>query len=137
MEVNAQLVGISVMLKRLSGSKAIYAIRSCSRRFWCRESCSMLFWMIFQKMKGMSSHTSPTTPRLDLIEPDMDMHNGVIFLGLPTEVVHKVPGKSFGLLCLLAGGENDQVFLLVCSIQYFRRTSTCFDLDVYGELSLA
>lgn len=27
--------------------------------------------------------------RMDLIEPDMDMHNGVIFLGLPTEVVHK------------------------------------------------
>jgi hypothetical protein len=27
---------------------------------------------------------------MDLIEPDMDMHNGVIFLGLPTEVVHKV-----------------------------------------------
>ena len=29
--------------------------------------------------------------RMDLIEPDMDAHNGVIFLGLPTEVVHKVP----------------------------------------------
>ena len=29
-------------------------------------------------------------PRMDLIEPDMDAHNGVIFLGLPTEVVHKV-----------------------------------------------
>lgn len=27
---------------------------------------------------------------MDLIEPDMDSHNGVIFLGLPTEVVHKV-----------------------------------------------
>eukprot|EP00913_Durusdinium_trenchii_P019584 g18411.t1 len=31
---------------------------------------------------------------LDLIEPDMDMHNGVIFLGLPTEVVHKVDFES-------------------------------------------
>lgn len=29
---------------------------------------------------------------MDLIEPDMDSHNGVIFLGLPTEVVHKVGG---------------------------------------------
>lgn len=47
-------------------------------------------------------HKDPTQPKgvrveinaMDLIEPDMDMHNGVIFLGLPTEVVHKVDYES-------------------------------------------
>lgn len=47
-------------------------------------------------------HKDPSHPKgvrveinaLDLIEPDMDMHNGVIFLGLPTEVVHKVDFES-------------------------------------------
>ncbi|CAE7220258.1 Kcnj6, partial [Symbiodinium pilosum] len=47
-------------------------------------------------------HKEPSQPRgvrvevnaMDLIEPDMDMYNGVIFLGLPCEVSHKVDFSS-------------------------------------------
>lgn len=47
-------------------------------------------------------HKDPSQPRgvrvevnaMHLIEPDMDMYNGVIFLGLPAEVSHKVDFNS-------------------------------------------
>lgn len=45
-------------------------------------------------MRHSSSAVSRCELRMDLIEPDMDSHNGVIFLGLPTEVVHKVGGLT-------------------------------------------
>lgn len=87
-EVNAMLGFERLKLWRV----AAYVYTSCQVYVW--------MWFRWHDFSHQQYHAQAVqcffvsciaAQRMDLIEPDMDAHNGVIFLGLPTEVVHKVP----------------------------------------------
>ena len=82
-EINAQLG--NQQPKTIKIGIDFYAVlrHSWDRKCWKNQTPTL-------KAKIIRHVAGSAKLRMDLIEPDMDMHNGVIFLGLPTEVVHKV-----------------------------------------------